>query len=173
MPFFSTLPILGADEPEFGIFKVIVPIILAVFWVAAQILSSIGKKKPQTPPAEQPVSLPPQAPVPQRQPKQQRQVKHRVETRQQQRQRSQQRAVPPPLQPPARVKVAQQQAADAIQSITQSDRVAVDRRIVAQQGQTSAASRRLHETLRPKNLRQAYILTEILQPPVGMRRDPL
>jgi hypothetical protein len=177
MQLFATLDMLAAPEDqEFGIFKVIVPIIIAVFWVIAQILSSIGsKKKDRTPPAEAeyPVSLPPEAPVPQRQPKQQRQVKHRADTRQQrERQRQQQRVVPPPLQVRAQPRPAVQATAPVTADST--DAIAATQLGASSSRKSDAgpnANQRLRALLRPKNLKKEFILTEILQSPVGMRRD--
>ena len=173
----ATFNILGApDDDGVGIFKLIVPIIIAVFWVVAQILSSLGdKKKKRTPPAEAeyPISLPsevpPPQPIPQRAPKQQRPVKHRAQTNQQQRQNAQ-RSAPPPLQQRVNPQPTRQPAArlDPNSPILQAE---VGSRAGSASSRGSVTSQQLRALLRPKSLKHAFILTEILQPPVGIRDD--
>lgn len=193
MTFSLTLSaVMAQQNDEVSIFKLIVPILIALFWLITQILASVAeKKKKRSPPdtieippisTEPEKSVPQPGPPPKRVPQAPRQGRPRPPVRQPQRTMGQPK--PPPLT--ARPNKPQPLTTPPVHDIETSSPSQASAPILSSSplatteiGSSLTTSHqgpdrmdRLRAILRPANLRKEFILTEILQPPVGLRSDP-
>lgn len=194
MTFSLTLSaVMAQQNDEVSIFKLIVPILIALFWLITQILASVAeKKKKRSPPdtieippisTEPEKSVPHPVPPPKRVPQAPRQGRPRPSVRQPQRTMGQPK--PPPLT--ARPNKPQPLTTPPVRDIETSSPSQASAPILSSSSSLATteigSSRktphqgpdrmdRLRAILRPANLRKEFILTEILQPPIGLRSDP-
>lgn len=161
------LAILGASTEDPTV-KLVIGAIVAVFWIIAQIAGAVSKKKDKSLPPSRPrqttVDQPP-VPRPTRQPQAKRQKPQPAVRRQ-----------PPPLRQPGVTTFAT--PTPQIQPVVRGaagTRRAEQALAAAASTATPAANKTLSQgqmvraLLMPRNLRKAYIVNEILQPPVSMR----
>lgn len=185
--------ILAQQNEEVGIFKLIVPILIAIFWLVTQVLASWSEKKKKSPPSD-PDQTPPvptlpesasprPAPSPKRVPQAPRQGRPRPPVHRSSRPAGS--SVPPPLppklsKPKPEVIPPPEPAPEMAKKPQQANEILSSLPLVASEigSKTTMSSQgpdrldRLRAILRPANLRKEFILTEILQPPVGLRSDP-
>ncbi len=171
------LNILAEKDPTL---QIIIGVAAFAIWILAQLASALGKKKdkvrlPEHDQQQAPVEFPhaPQPPprqAPSPAHRQQRPVKQRPQTSQRRRQAEEYRQLqPPPLTPPPRR--AAPEPAPAAEAYQRRDQ----RVLAAQQASQTPTTLnfpkrdRLRSLLRPKNLRKEFLLTEILQSPIGLR----
>ena len=129
---------------EASIVQILIGLAFVVFWAGAQLLAWLSKQQKKSP-RTQPQTVPrqQQGPPPRGpQPPQRRNKKPR------------QPVTPPPLQPQRRAPVVVREPEPAV---------------VAAAGPSK--NDRLRALLRPANLKSEFILTEILQKPVGLRDE--
>lgn len=187
----TTHIILAQQNEEFSIFKLLVPILIALFWLITQILASVAEKKKKTPPGETmenpPISTDSEEsvfqpnPSPKRVPQAPRQGRPRPPVRQPK--KTIRQPQPPPLPSRYKPQSTQPTSAETIEippqfstpSPSLSSLPAIGTTEIGASGTTQPDGpnrlHRLRAILRPANLRKEFILTEILQPPVGLRSD--
>ncbi|GIW76916.1 MAG: hypothetical protein KatS3mg104_1979 [Phycisphaerae bacterium] len=191
----TTHIILAQQNEEFSIFKLLAPILILLFWLITQILASMAEKKKRIPPSETmenpPISTDSEesvfqpTPPPRRVPQAPRQGRPRPPVRQPKKTIKQPQ--PPALPNRYKPQSTQPTSADTIeippQFSTSSPNLSSLPSIGATEIGASASGttqsdgpnrlHRLRAILRPANLRKEFILTEILQPPVGLRSDSI
>ena len=169
------LPILaeGGEDPTV---KIIIGVVVAAFGVIGQIIGAITKKPDKSLPPSKPRARPTVAlPAPMQQRTEMRPVEVTQQVRQrppqirqpkQQMPKQQARRQPPPIRRQAVQPVA------ASLPINRQPVVARSNEVVAPAAAKGMPQRDMIEALlKPKNLRKAYMLTELLQPPVALRPD--
>lgn len=156
----DVMPILaaGGEDPTV---KIIIGVVVAVFWVIAQVAGALGKKEDKSlplPSEQPPQPRPPrQTPRPDRVPPVQRRQKPQPPRRQ-----------PPPIrQQPAyeAPPVARQRVMETVSEI--------ERKASQSPAKPGSLPRRqmINALLRPQNLRRAFVVNELLQPPVALRGE--
>ncbi|MGC4032668.1 MAG: hypothetical protein QM754_13240 [Tepidisphaeraceae bacterium] len=165
------LPMLAAGDDS--LVKIVIGLVVAVIWVAVQAyqkLTEKGDKKlpPSRPPAERrppPVrQLPQDPPITGQLP--QRQNRPKPQRRPQQ--------SPPPVRTPPRLETPGVRAPAAMSELPPAR---PPRRAVGEAPPASGAAQTLPRgqvvgaLLKPRNLKKAFILTEILGPPVAMKGE--
>jgi hypothetical protein len=157
----TAMPILaaGGEDPTV---KIIIGVVVAVFWIIAQVAGAVGKKPDKTVP-------PPEPPRPPRSQQRPPQANRPPPLRRQKTQPSRKQV--PPLRPAA---VQSYQAPPAARSRL-AESVAESQRAIEKAAsaapKTLPRNEMINALLRPKNLRRALIVNELLQPPVALRGD--
>lgn len=184
--------------PEDNTMKIVFGVAVGVFWVIAQIASALGKKKEQakrervrlelernahqrrgpdwdqvaqTPPPPPPQvnrSLPP-APPPYQSAPQYPPVPPRPPQQQQQRQAQRPQRQPKPPKLPKKKKQPPPPPAPVLEEVEETRRTVLESAEQRAQREPRVGARELRTWLNPSTMRQQFIVTEILQPPLTLR----